>query len=92
MLELVIALMQPARKAVIVDLDWVGMRVRVRADGGDGLLADLRLGPEGEGASIGGRPRRAGTRRAILPDQRGAADSSLNAWHSGPDHRRAKRS
>lgn len=55
--ELMIAPMQPARKAVIVELEWVGLRVRVRADGGDGLLADLRLGAEGDGPSIGGKPR-----------------------------------
>lgn len=55
--ELVVAPMQPARKAVIVQLEWVGLRVRVRADGGDGLLAELRLGAEGEGESLGGKPR-----------------------------------
>jgi hypothetical protein len=55
--ELLIAPMQTARKALIVQLEWAGMRVRVRADGGDGVFADLRLGTEGEGASIGGAPR-----------------------------------
>jgi hypothetical protein len=33
------------------------MRLRVRADGGDGLSADLRLGADGEGPSIADRPR-----------------------------------
>ena len=55
--ELIIAPMQTARKALIVQLDWGGMRIRVRADGGDGVFVDLRLGAEGEGASIGGAPR-----------------------------------
>src|ERR1035438_9057683 len=38
--ELYIAPMQAARHAVIIDLEWRGLRLRVRADGGDGLTAD----------------------------------------------------
>jgi hypothetical protein len=49
--------MQAARHAVIIDLEWRGLRLRVRADGGDGLTADLRLGTDGEGRSIADRPR-----------------------------------
>ena len=55
--ELFVAPMRAARHAVIIDLEWRGLRLRVRADGGDGLTADLRLGADGEGASIADRPR-----------------------------------
>lgn len=55
--ELFVAPMQAARRAVIIELEWRGLRVRVRADGGDGLTADLRLGVDGEGRSIADRPR-----------------------------------
>ena len=40
------------RRAVIVDAEWSGLRVRLRAEGGDGLVADLKLGTDGEGRSI----------------------------------------
>ena len=59
------------RRAVIVDVEWVGLRVRVRADGGDGLIADLRLGAEGDGRSIADRPRQLdaeGRTSLLVPD------------------------
>jgi hypothetical protein len=43
-------------RAVITEVNWVGLRVRVRADGGDGLMADLRLGNDGEGRSVADKP------------------------------------
>ena len=49
--ELLVAPMKVARHAVIVELEWIGFRVRVCADGGDGLTAELCLGADGEGAS-----------------------------------------
>ncbi len=55
--ELFVAPLQAARHAVIMEANWVGLRVRVRADGGDGLTADLRLGMDGEGRSIADKPR-----------------------------------
>jgi hypothetical protein len=45
-----------ARLVTIEAAEWDGMRLRVRADGGDGLSVDLRLGADGEGPSIADRP------------------------------------
>ena len=45
------------QRAVIADAEWNGLRIRVRAENGDGLTADLRKGPEGDGGSIVDRPR-----------------------------------
>jgi hypothetical protein len=55
--ELLVEPLVPARRAIILDLEWAGLRLRVRAEGGDGLMADLRLSPEGDGGSIADRPR-----------------------------------
>ena len=55
--ELIVAPIAGARRAIIVDLEWAGLRLRVRAEGGDGLTADLRLGAEGEDGSVADRPR-----------------------------------
>ena len=32
--------------------EWAGLRLRIQADGGDGLLADMLSGVEGEGSSV----------------------------------------
>jgi hypothetical protein len=50
--ELVVEPMEVIRRATIVEAQWVGLRLRVTVDGGDGLLADLRLGAEGDGPSV----------------------------------------
>jgi hypothetical protein len=55
--EIVVAPIAAPRRAVIIVLEWVGLRLRVQAEGGDGLIADLRLGAEGDGASAADRPR-----------------------------------
>lgn len=69
--ELIVSPLAAARRAAIVDVDWSGLRVRVRADGGDGLLADLKLGEEGEGGSIADRARHLdaeGRTSLLVPD------------------------
>jgi len=55
--ELMVMPIAAARRVTIETVEWDGMRLRVRADGGDGLSADLRLGADGEGPSIADRPR-----------------------------------
>ena len=55
--ELIVMPIAAARRAIIVDLEWAGLRLRVRAEGADGLTADLRLGAEGDGGSVADRPR-----------------------------------
>jgi hypothetical protein len=55
--ELVVEPLAAARRAVILDLEWAGLRLRIRAEDGDGLKADLRLGVEGDGGSVADRPR-----------------------------------
>ncbi|HUB50436.1 MAG TPA: BREX-1 system phosphatase PglZ type B, partial [Acetobacteraceae bacterium] len=55
--ELAIAPLQAVHRAIITEVTWDNFRVRVRADGGDGLMADLRLGSDGEGKSIIDKPR-----------------------------------
>ena len=55
--ELLIAPLAAASRATIVEVAWSGLRVRVRADGGDGMLADLKMGEDGDGASIADRAR-----------------------------------
>ena len=69
--ELLVAALTGPRRAAIADVEWSGLRVRVRADGGDGLLADLKMGEEGEGASIADRPRHLdaeGRTSLLVPD------------------------
>ncbi len=58
--ELVVNPPALARRVSIVSLEWDRFRLRVRADGGDGLPANLRLGNDGEGPSIAERPRELG--------------------------------
>ena len=60
-------------RAVIVAVKWSGLRVRLRAEGGDGLTADLRLGADGEGRSIGQAP----PNRCRRPDQPSSPDDTL---------------
>lgn len=55
--ELAIEPLASGRRAVILDIEWAGLRLRVRAEDGDGLNADLRLGAEGDGGSVADRPR-----------------------------------
>jgi hypothetical protein len=55
--ELTVAPFMASRRAEIKSADWVGMRLRVKADGSNGLSVDLRLGSDGEGGSIADRPR-----------------------------------
>ena len=55
--ELVVEPLAAARRAVILDLEWAGLRLRIRAEDGDGLKADLRLGADGDGGSVADRPR-----------------------------------
>jgi hypothetical protein len=40
------------RRAAILTAEWERQRLRIRADGGDGLVADILLGAEGEGRSV----------------------------------------
>jgi len=55
--ELLVMPMAAPRRAVIVDVEWSGLRVRLRAEGADGLVADLKLGTDGEGRSIADKAR-----------------------------------
>jgi hypothetical protein len=50
--DIVVLPLAGARRATIVTAIWAGLRLRVQADGGDGLLADIRGGEEGEGGSV----------------------------------------
>ena len=59
------------RRITIETAEWDGLRLRVRAAGGDGLFADLRLGTDGDGASIVDRPRELdadGRTSLLVPD------------------------
>jgi len=50
--EMIVRPLAAPRRAVIVNVEWSGLRVRLHAEGADGLVADLKLGADGEGASI----------------------------------------
>jgi len=50
--EITVAPLSSPRRATIVAADWAGLRLRIQADGGDGLVADILLGKEGEGGSV----------------------------------------
>lgn len=50
--EILVPALAGARRAAIVTAEWSGLRLRVQADGGDGLVADILLGAEGDGASV----------------------------------------
>lgn len=54
---LTISLVAASQRPAILDLEWNGLRIRLRTENADGLMADLRRGPEGEGGSIADRPR-----------------------------------
>ncbi|MGH7098377.1 MAG: BREX-1 system phosphatase PglZ type B [Stellaceae bacterium] len=78
--DLIVAPIAAARRAVIVDLEWAGLRLRVRAEGGDGLTADLRLGAEGENGSVADRPRTLdadGRTSLLVPDDTLAGKPAL---------------
>jgi hypothetical protein len=78
--DLLVEPLAAVRRAVIVDLEWVGLRVRVRAEGGDGLTADLRFGAEGDGASVADRARELdaeGRISLLVPDDRLAGKPGL---------------
>jgi hypothetical protein len=69
--ELLVTPLTAPRRAVIVDVEWSGLRVRLRAEGADGLVADLRLGVEAEGRSIADKPREVdadGRTSLLVPD------------------------
>jgi hypothetical protein len=69
--ELVVRPLAAPHRAVILDVEWTGLRVRLRAEGADGLVADLRLGSDGEGRSIADRPREVdadGRTSLLVPD------------------------
>jgi hypothetical protein len=69
--EMFVMPLAPPRHAVIVDVEWSGLRVRLRAEGAEGLLADLKLGPDGEGESIADKPRELdadGRTSLLIPD------------------------
>lgn len=50
--EILVAPLAGARRAAIVTAEWSGLRLRIQADGGDGLIADILLGADGEGGSV----------------------------------------
>jgi hypothetical protein len=49
--EIVVAPLAAPRRATIVTAEWAGLRLRVQADGGDALVADILLGADGDGGS-----------------------------------------
>jgi len=69
--ELLVMPLAAPRRAVIVDVEWSGLRVRLRADSADGLVADLKLGADGEGRSIADKVREMdsdGRTSLLVPD------------------------
>jgi hypothetical protein len=87
--ELSVAPLQPARRAVVIDASWVGLRVRVRADGGDGLTADLRLGLDGEGRSIADKSRQLdadGRTSLLVADDTLMGQAALLTLRDAQDH------
>ncbi len=69
--ELFVMPLIAAPRVTIRSAKWTGFRLRVRADGGDGFTADLRLGADGEGASILDRLRQLdadGATSLLVPD------------------------
>jgi hypothetical protein len=69
--DILVAPLAGARRAAIVTAEWAGLRLRIQADGGDGLLADILSGVEGEGGSVVAKvlPLDADGRTALLvPD------------------------
>jgi hypothetical protein len=81
--ELVVEPLAAARRAVILDLEWVGLRLRIRAEDGDGLRADLRLGAEGDGGSVADRWRTLdaeGRTSLLVPDDTLVGQVALLCW------------
>jgi hypothetical protein len=69
--ELLVLPIAPVLRVIIETVEWVGMRLRVHANGGDGLFADVRVGTEGDGASVADRPRQLdadGRTSLLVPD------------------------
>lgn len=69
--ELMVMPAAVGRRVAIVAVDWVGMRLRIHIEGGDGLTADVRVGPDGEGESVVDRPRELdadGRTSLLVPD------------------------
>jgi hypothetical protein len=69
--EMIVRPLAAPRRAVIVNVEWSGLRVRLHAEGADGLIADLKLGADGEGASIVDRAREMdadGRTSLLIPD------------------------
>jgi hypothetical protein len=69
--ELLLSPLAAPRHAVIVEVEWSGLRVRLRVEGADGLVADLKLGADGEGRSICDKPREVdadGRTSLLVPD------------------------
>ena len=69
--ELMVMPAAVGRRVAIVAVDWVGMRLRIHVEGGDGLTADVRVGPDGEGESVVDRPRELdadGRTSLLVPD------------------------
>ncbi|MDA8048569.1 MAG: BREX-1 system phosphatase PglZ type B [Rhodospirillales bacterium] len=69
--ELIVSPLTAPRHAAIAEIEWSGLRLRLRASGGKGLLADLRLGADGEGPSIADKPRELdadGRTSLLVPD------------------------
>jgi hypothetical protein len=78
--EMIVMPLAAPRRAVIVDVEWSGLRVRLRAEGADGLLADLKLGADGEGASIVDKAREVdadGRTSLLVPDDSHLGKSAL---------------
>jgi hypothetical protein len=69
--ELLVMPMAAPRRAVIVDVEWSGLRVRLRLESADRLVADLKLGAGGEGPSIADKAREVdadGRTSLLVPD------------------------
>ncbi len=69
--ELIVMPLTAPRRAAIVDVEWSGLRVRLRAEGANGLVVDLKLGADGEGASIADKAREVdadGRTSLLVPD------------------------
>lgn len=84
--ELLVLPVAAARRVTITALEWDGLRLRVHANGGDGLLADLRLGSDGDGASVVDRPRQLdadGRTSLLVPDDMLIGDAALLELRDG---------
>jgi len=87
--ELIVLPLTAPRRAVIADVTWSGLRMRVRADGGDGLTADLTLGEDGEGPSIADKPREldaSGATSLLIADDLHLGKSALLVLRTGEGH------